>query len=157
MRAPATHLEALRRFDFDTVLTPYNYRLSLESDYRRDFQALLEAVRTADAALMLIKTLARNLWKTGEEPSRTTWYEPLEEEAAVDAAVAFALAVDGVTGIATPGDVGLLGKVLRAEGRRSSLSDEDAAETLATVPDMEPPFVRRPGRQIPEWLEPVVS
>ena len=27
MRAPAVHLEALRRFRFDTVLTPYNYRL----------------------------------------------------------------------------------------------------------------------------------
>jgi aryl-alcohol dehydrogenase-like predicted oxidoreductase len=117
MLAPATHLEALRRFDFDTVLTPYNYRLSLESGYRRDFDALLEAVQAADAALLLIKALARNLWKTGEEPSRTTWYEPLEEAAAVDAAVAFALAIDGAAGIATPGDVGLLGKVLRAERR----------------------------------------
>jgi len=28
MKAPAVHLEALRRFRFDTVLTPYNYRLT---------------------------------------------------------------------------------------------------------------------------------
>ena len=31
MKAPAVHLEALRRFPFDTVLTPWNYRLSIES------------------------------------------------------------------------------------------------------------------------------
>src|SRR5262249_3957343 len=35
--APATHLEALRRFDFDTVLTPINYTLSKREDYYRDF------------------------------------------------------------------------------------------------------------------------
>jgi aryl-alcohol dehydrogenase-like predicted oxidoreductase len=157
MRAPATHLEALRRFDFDTVLTPYNYRLSLEAGYRRDFEALLDAVRVADAGLMLIKALARNLWRTNEPPSRSTWYEPLEEPRAVDAAVAFALTVGGVTGIATPGDVNLLGGVIEAERRRSSISVEDAAATLMRVPEMEPPFVRVPGRRVPDWLEPLVS
>jgi aryl-alcohol dehydrogenase-like predicted oxidoreductase len=157
MRAPATHLEALRRFDFDTVLTPYNYRLSLEPGYRRDFEALVDAVRIADAGLMLIKALARNLWRSNELPSRSTWYEPLEEHRAVDAAVAFALAVEGVTGIATPGDVNLLGGVVEAEHRRSSISVEDAEATLTRVPEMEPPFVRVPGRRVPDWLEPLVS
>ena len=32
--APATHLEALRRFPFDTVITPYNYRLGQKKSYR---------------------------------------------------------------------------------------------------------------------------
>jgi aryl-alcohol dehydrogenase-like predicted oxidoreductase len=157
MHAPATHVEALRRFDFDTVLTPYNHRLSREPAYRRDFEALLDAVRSADAGLMLIKALARNLWRADEPPSRSTWYEPLEERGAVDAAVAFALAVEGVTGIATPGDVNLLGGVVRAERRRSSISVADAEETLSRVPEMEPPFVRVPGRHVPDWLEPLIS
>src|SRR4028118_1271976 len=47
--APATHLEALRRFPFETVLTPWNYVLSTDGDYRRDFEALVEEVRATDA------------------------------------------------------------------------------------------------------------
>ncbi len=47
-RAPATHLEALRRFPFDSVLTPYNYRLAQDESYQRDFDALLEEVTAQD-------------------------------------------------------------------------------------------------------------
>jgi aryl-alcohol dehydrogenase-like predicted oxidoreductase len=156
MLAPATHLEALRRFDFDTVLTPYNHRLSLVPEYRGAFEALTELAVERDVALMLIKTIARNLWRDGIEKTRTTWYEPLEDRAAIDAAVAFALSLPGVTGIATPGDVGLLAPVIDAERRAGSIEAEDAARTLAAVPDMEPPFLRVPGRRVPEWLEPLV-
>jgi len=46
--APATHLEALRRFDFDTVLTPINYTLSKREDYYRDFLTLAEEIRRKD-------------------------------------------------------------------------------------------------------------
>jgi len=155
MRAPATHLEALRRFDFDTVLTPYNHRLAREDEYRRDFEELVEATRAHDVGLMLIKALARNLWRSGEPPSRTTWYEPLEDRDAIDAAVSFALATPGVTGIATPGDVALLPAVIDAE-RRDRIPVADASRTLASIPEMEPPFVRVPGRRIPDWLEHLV-
>jgi aryl-alcohol dehydrogenase-like predicted oxidoreductase len=154
MQAPSTHLEALRRFDFDTVLTPWNYRLSLEDAYRRDFEALCEATREHDTGLMLIKAIARNLWRSEEEATRTTWYEPLEDQAAVDAAVAFALAVPAATGIATPGDVGLLASVIAAERARTDLSSDDIRDTLAAVPEMEPPFVPVPGRAFPDWIEP---
>jgi aryl-alcohol dehydrogenase-like predicted oxidoreductase len=154
MQAPSTHLEALRRFDFDTVLTPWNYRLSLEDAYRRDFEALCEATREHDTGLMLIKAIARNLWRSEDEATRATWYEPLEDQAAVDAAVAFALAVPAATGIATPGDVGLLASVIAAERARRNLSGDDIRDTLAAVPEMEPPFVPVSGRAFPDWIEP---
>src|SRR6266542_3166315 len=50
MSAPATHLEALRRFPFDTVLTPFNYRLWVDAEYARDFEALIEEIQAEDAA-----------------------------------------------------------------------------------------------------------
>jgi aryl-alcohol dehydrogenase-like predicted oxidoreductase len=157
MLAPATHTEALRRFAFDTVLTPWNYRLSIEPAYAHDFEELLELVREKDVGLMLIKALARNLWRPEDRDRRTTWYEPLEDQPAIDAAVAFALAVPEASGIATPGDVGLLGAVIEAERRSSGTRREDAAAVLAEVPDLEPPFVRVPGRYVPEWIEPLMS
>jgi aryl-alcohol dehydrogenase-like predicted oxidoreductase len=152
MLAPATHLEALRRFAFETVLTPYNHRLSVEAEYRRSFEDLAEAIRARDAALMVIKAVARNLWREGEQ-NRTTWYEPLESQTEIDAAVAFALAQPMVTAIASPGDVGLLGAVIDAERRASSISVDDAGRTLAGVADMAPLFLRGPGRMVPGWLE----
>ena len=156
MQAPATHLEALRRFPFATVLTPFNYRLSIEPAYLRDFEALIEEVRAQDAGLMLIKTLARNLWRLGEAPRYDTWYEPLDEQGPIDAAVAFALARREATGIATAGDVRLLPMLIEAERRMAATTPKDAAAELAQVPELEPPFVRVPGRAVPDWLEPLL-
>ena len=156
MLAPATHLEALERFAFDTVLTPWNHRLAREPGYQAAFDDLCEAVRDADAGLMIIKAVARNLWRSDAAANRTTWYEPLEDPGDIDAAVAFALEVPEVTGIATPGDVALMARVVDAERRRSALTPEDVDATLSSVPDMAPPFVRVPGRRVPDWLEPLI-
>jgi aryl-alcohol dehydrogenase-like predicted oxidoreductase len=153
MQAPAVHLEALRRFPFDTVLTPCNYRLWIEPGYRRDLEALEEEIRAQDAGLMFIKALARNLWRAGEAHAYETWYEPLDEQAPIDAAVAFALADPAVTGIATAGDVRLVPMMVDAERRRSSMSREAAEVELAGVSELEPPFVRVPGREAPDWIE----
>ncbi|MEX2202898.1 MAG: aldo/keto reductase [Actinomycetota bacterium] len=157
MKAPAVHLEALRRFPFDTVLTPYNYRLTRYPEYLRDFEALVEEVRVQDAGLMLIKAVARNLWRAGEEHRFATWYEPLEEQGAIDAAMAFALARREATGICTASDVRLVPMQIEAEGRAASIPLDEAAEVLERIPDLEPPFLRLEGRVAPEWLEPLLE
>jgi aryl-alcohol dehydrogenase-like predicted oxidoreductase len=41
LTVPATFVEALRRFDLDTVMFPVNARLWADDDYRRDAEALL--------------------------------------------------------------------------------------------------------------------
>lgn len=151
MHAPAVHLEALRRYRFDTVLTPCNYRLWIEDDYRRDLEALEEEVRAQDAGLMFIKALARNLWREGEH-RYDTWYEPLDDQPVIDAAVAFALSRQTATGLATAGDVRLLPMMIEAERRAPTITPGDAMRALSMVQEMEPPFVRVPGRQIPDWL-----
>ena len=40
--SPGMHLRSLERFDFDSVLFPYNYALLSRPDYRADVEALLE-------------------------------------------------------------------------------------------------------------------
>jgi aryl-alcohol dehydrogenase-like predicted oxidoreductase len=156
MAAPATHLEALRRYPFETVLTPFNFALSRYPDYVRDFEALCEEIRAQDAALIVIKALSRNLWREGERPRHHTWYEPLDEQARVDAAVAFVLARPDVAGIATAGDVGLLPLQIDAERRRAGIDPGRAASTLSAVPELAPPFIRSRGRVVPDWLAPLV-
>lgn len=155
--APATHLEALRRFPFDTVITPYNYRLAQDQRYRRDVEALMEATTTQDVGLRIIKTIARNLWRSSGDATYTTWYEPMDEQAYVTAAVAFVLARPEVAGICTAGDVHLLPLMIRAERDRASLSAEEIETTLSRLPEYESLFVRVEGREIPDWLEPLLE
>jgi aryl-alcohol dehydrogenase-like predicted oxidoreductase len=151
MEAPATHLEALRRFPFDTVLTPYNYRLAQFPEYRRDFEALSQEARAQDVGLMLIKAVARNLWSDEGPRTRTTWYEPFEEQRHIDGSIAFALAQPQVTGIATPGDVNLLERVVEAERNAAAMTTSDIDAAFADVTEYESPFVPAPGRSLPEW------
>jgi aryl-alcohol dehydrogenase-like predicted oxidoreductase len=156
MQAPAVHLEALRRFDFDTIITPYNYKLAQYEAYRRDFDALAEVAADRDVGLMLIKALAHNLWRAGEESRHTTWYEPFDTQAEIDAAVAFALARAEVTGICAAGDVGLLPMMIEAERRTDSRTTDEIESVLGSVRDYESPFVRVQGRSVPDWLRPLV-
>src|SRR3712207_196740 len=81
--APATHLQALRRYPFETVLTPWNYVLSADESYLGDFEALVEEVKRQDAGLMTIKTVSRRNWPEGnplERQRREAGYEAREEQ-----------------------------------------------------------------------------
>ncbi len=142
--APATHREALRRFPFDTVLSPWNYVLAGREGYREDFLGLVEDCARDDVGLMTIKTVSRRNWPEGHDQSYATWYEPWDDPEQIDAAVAFALRQDGVTGIATPGDVRLLGRVVAATERATSMTDAEIDAILSRAPDYSSPFERMP-------------
>ena len=140
--APATHLEALRRYPFATVLTPLNPVLWRDESYRASYQALVDEVRRQDAGLMTIKAVSRRNWPSGTGHSHTTWYEPYDDQARITAAVSWVLSHAEVTGIPTAGDVTLLGMMLDAERDRITL---DAAEQqLAGDDDYASPFASMP-------------
>ena len=141
--APATHLEALRRFPFQTVLTPLNYLLYRDPSYRADYDALVEEIKRQDAGLMIIKAIARGLWRKDEEQRYETWYEPFEQQEHIDAAVAFVLGRSEVTGLCVAADTRLLPAMIRAESRGRGDSRMDA---LAGMEDYASPFVPAPGR-----------
>jgi len=143
--APATHLEALRRFPFDTVLAPWNYILSTDENYRRDFEALVDEVRAQDAGLMTIKTISRRNWPEGdplEDQRYGTWYEPFDHQDHIDAAVSFVLSFEEITGIAMVGDVNLIPNMLEAERNRTSR--EEAERLLSQAPGYSSPFISMP-------------
>src|SRR5689334_17077531 len=92
--APATHLEALRRYPFATVLTPLNAVLWRDEAYRADYEALVREVDRQDAGLMTIKTVSRRNWTSDGEHPNTTWYEPYVDQDRITAAVSWVLAHD---------------------------------------------------------------
>ena len=141
--APATHLEALNRFPFATVLTPLNPVLWRDDRYRADYEALVAEVQRQDVGLMTIKTVSRRNWpsESGSHPY-TTWYEPYDDQQRITAAVSWVLAHTEVTGLATAGDVRLLEMLLTAE--RGRMSTEDAERHLLGDEQYASPFVAMP-------------
>jgi aryl-alcohol dehydrogenase-like predicted oxidoreductase len=141
--APAVHLEALRRFPFATVLTPLNPVLWRDAAYQASYEALAEEVHRQDAGLMIIKTISRRNWPDGPEGAPyTTWYEPLDGDERIRAAVSWVLAHEEITGLATAGDIRLLGATITAEQNR--IPAEEAEVVLFDDPAYSSPFVSMP-------------
>ena len=137
--APRTHLEALRRFDFDTVMFPLNFVLWTYPAYRRNAETLLETCRARDVGVHIIKTLAKDPW--GDRPrTHTTWYEPFTEQPLIDRAMAFVLGRP-VTTLCSTGDVTVLPKLLDAAERYEPLAAAAEAALLGTAERYHSPFV----------------
>ena len=73
----ATHRRSLDRFDFDSVLLPYNYVTMQNSYYADNFDALYRTCGERNVAIQTIKSIARRPW-LGRPHTRATWYEPLK-------------------------------------------------------------------------------
>jgi predicted aldo/keto reductase-like oxidoreductase len=137
--APRTHLEALRRFPFDTVMFPLNFVLWAIPQYRADVQALLAHCGQHDVGVHIIKSIAKAPW--GDRPkTQATWYEPFTDQATIDKAVAFVLS-RSVTTLCSVGDVTVMPKVLSAAERFQPMDAEAQAALLATAERYHSPFV----------------
>ncbi|MGA8209972.1 MAG: aldo/keto reductase [Nocardioidaceae bacterium] len=140
--AASTHLEALRRHPFATVLTPLNLALWQRDHYRDDYLALVAEAQRQDVGLMTIKTVSRRNWPQGADQDYATWYEPYDEPERIRAGVSWVLDHPEVTGLATPGDVRLLRHVVAAE--RDRMPVPDAESLLGQDPAYSSPFVSMP-------------
>jgi aryl-alcohol dehydrogenase-like predicted oxidoreductase len=110
--APRIFLEALDRFEFDSVLFPINFVQMAQPAYRHDAEALVARCRDLDVGTMIIKSITRGPWGDRHR-MHTTWYQPFEDPIEIQRGVDFVLSHD-VTGICTAGDTRLLPLVLDA-------------------------------------------
>jgi aryl-alcohol dehydrogenase-like predicted oxidoreductase len=137
--APVMHLRSLERFDLDAVLLPYSFVMMQNPRYAADFEALLVVCRERDVAVQTIKSLVRRPW--GDRPqTRATWYEPLEEQHAIDCAVHWVLGNPQVF-LNTVGDIHVLPRVLDAASRYETRPSEAEMQALVERLEMAPLFV----------------
>ena len=111
----ANHRRSLDRFDFDSVLLPFNWLTMQLSYYAENFEALAATCKDRDIALQTIKSIALGPW-LGRERTSSTWYQPLRDQRDIDLAVWWALGRPGVF-LNSVGDVDLLPGFLDAAGR----------------------------------------
>jgi aryl-alcohol dehydrogenase-like predicted oxidoreductase len=136
--APALFLEALRRFDFDSVLFPINFVQYANPTYREKAKELLHVCREKDVGTMIIKSVARGPWGDQEE-IYDTWYQPFDDPDIIQEAVNFVLSQD-VTGLCTVGDIRVLPMVLEACENYTPLGADEQEALIERAEEYEPLF-----------------
>ena len=133
------HLKSLARFDFDSVLLPYNPTMMQNPQYAADFAQLTAVCQQKNVAIQTIKALSKGPW--GDKPkTHTTWYEPFSTQAEIDLAVQWVLSQPGVF-LNTVGDTTLLPMVLDAASRvDTAVSQATLTEKMSQL-KMEPLFM----------------
>jgi hypothetical protein len=107
--------------------------------YAEDFEALMALCRERNVAVQTIKSIAQRPW-SGRQATRTTWYEPMEDQAEIDRAVHWVLSRPGIF-LNTVGDIHVLPKVLDAANRfEAAPSDAEMSRQIEKL-DMVPLFV----------------
>ena len=137
---PPTAMEAIRRFDFDTVLFPLNYILKRHAVPENDYESLLELAEKRDMGTIAMKAFTKRPWPT-EERRYDTWYEPWDTQEEIDRALWFALS-HGVTTAASAGDARLFPMIVDAAERYTELTPEEQEELVASASDLKPLFPR---------------
>jgi aryl-alcohol dehydrogenase-like predicted oxidoreductase len=91
VRIAAMHARSLERFDYDSVLLPYNFVQLQDAQYRADVEHLLSVCAERRVAVQAIKAVARRRWADDSDAPRRSWYEPLPEGDALARAARFVL------------------------------------------------------------------
>ena len=138
LEAPVVLIEALNRFDFDSLLFTLNFQMWADENYRRDVSRLMQIADERDVGTMVIKTWARGPW--GEKEHRYhTWYEPFDDAEMIEQTLRFNLS-HPVTGVISAGDARLLPMILDAAERFQPMDDAEQAALLAKAGEYEPLF-----------------
>ena len=137
----AMHTRSLERFEFDSVLLPYNYMMIQDPKYAADFESLLKLCKDRNVAVQTIKSLAYRPWGN-KKKTQTTWYEPFEDQFNIDRAVHWVLKKEGIF-LNTSSDIHLLSKILDAASRFYLSPPEEEMQAEATHLGMKPIFNER--------------
>ncbi len=113
LRVATMHLRSLERFDYDSVIFPYNALLLADDTYRGAVQRLIARCEERHVAVQTIKSVARRRWREGSEQGRRSWYEPLTDAPAIGRAVRHVLGRPGLF-LITCSDWELLSTILEA-------------------------------------------
>jgi len=135
---PFVHIEALNRFDFETVLFPVNRVLAAHRNDYNDFTLLCDITQKKDVGTIGIKAVAKRPWESTMHMYRT-WYEPFDKQEEIERCLWYSLS-QGITTAALPSDLSLWPLILDAAERYRPLSQQEQEEAIAEVQQYKPLF-----------------
>jgi len=144
-RAPEMHLRSLERFDFDSVLLPYNYMLMQSPEYASDFERLIKLCASRGIAVQTIKSIARRRWREGDTQKHFSWYEPVKDPDTLRLVVHWVLSRPNIF-LNTTSDATLLPSILQAANEFDENTHvaelEEKLQINVSQLEMEPIFVQ---------------
>ncbi len=123
-RIARMHIRSLERFDFASVLLPVSYVALQDQAYRADVDELLALCAERQVAVQTIKAIARRRWPAGHDGRRFSWYEPVQDPAAIGRAVRWVLGHDQLF-LNTSSDATLLAAALDAAADTGPVPTDD--------------------------------
>ena len=136
--SPRVFIEALKRFEFDSILFPLNFVQMSDPKFRKDAEGLIALCKEKDVGTMVIKTVTKGPWGEKEQTA-TTWYEPFDEQEIIQNAVNFALSYE-VTGLCTAGDIKVLPMVIKACENFTPMNQSQREGMIESGKQFEPLF-----------------
>jgi len=128
--ARAGALAALKGFDFDTVMFPFNFVENFKIGFS---EPVLKLAGKKGAVGIAIKPLSMGAWPQGAERKRKWWYKTTEMQEEVDLAMRYTLSLPGViTGI-PPSFLDLLDKAIIAAKAYKPIKKAELARLKATA------------------------
>ena len=135
-KVPVMHLQSLERFDFDSILLPYNYLQMQKPRYATDFNELAKLCNKRNVAVQTIKSIVRRPWGTSPQTHNTYFYEPLVNQEAIDKAVHWSMGFSD-SFVITAGDMQILPKILEAATRYEKQPSDTEMSNLVDKFDMQ--------------------
>lgn len=129
------HLEALDRFDFDSVLLPVTVASMTKITPENDFRPILKIAAERDIAVLAIKSIMKRRWEG--DKTHSTWYEPLEHKEEIEKAVWFTLSQTRVTTLPLSCDVRLWPYILEAAENYQKLTLDEQLKLIQIARDKE--------------------
>jgi aryl-alcohol dehydrogenase-like predicted oxidoreductase len=135
--APLIHLRALERFDFTSVLLPFNYPMMQIPKYAEGFNRLAAICEERGVAVQTIKSICRRPWPENAEHFASCWYEPLAGQADLEKAVGYVFGRPQLF-LNTVGDVKYLARVLEAASKYTAPPSDGEMKELSELQEMVP-------------------
>jgi predicted aldo/keto reductase-like oxidoreductase len=106
---PPLHNEALKQFDFDTVMFPLNRVHAAHFSGWNDWRPLLKTAKQKNVGVFAIKVVAKRLWENGGDETNNkynTWYEPFDQASEIERCYQYTLS-QAITSTVMPGELKL--------------------------------------------------
>lgn len=137
--APRAHYRSLMKYDFDSVLFPYNYTMMQNPQYSSDVDQLMELCKQRSVAVQTIKAITRK--EVGEAVNPfATWYNPLTDPKSIAMAIGWVLNNPEVF-LNSVGDITLLPILLEQANELLPVPSDEEMEALVREQGMKPLFV----------------
>ncbi len=118
-------MELMNRFDFDTLLFPFNWACWYAGNFGPQ---VMDRAREKEMGILALKAMAKGPWKEGAKHTvEKAWYEPLTDREEARKGLRFTLS-HPVTAAIPPGDENLFSMALRLAVEFKPMQDSEIME-----------------------------